>query len=547
MLRLCDNPNCLRWLASAAVCWWLVAGQPAAGQYIDTATGCLLCHRTALPQNDFCKLVPAAIWESSDKHNRAFTLLHETEAKRELVRRILGFELREAFVDDRYSRLKDEPGAETVRKVGAVKSCLRCHATWPKEADPNYAHTPPVPLDLGISCQACHGPGQLWETSHRLPAWRLVTPAAKTALGCTDVRTTAGKAKLCASCHVGDIAQEKFVKHEWYAAGHPPLPSFELASFEAQMPVHWQSLREKGPFALRDSRPADDAGQLAGQIAAIQRVGVPAEAIKASYREANFPAAVDAGLDPCSDLPRTKDAIVAGVVTLESHVRLLDKYAADAVENKATWPELALYDCTACHHELRSGLGLKQRPLRRHSPGRPPLATWPLVLAQLGTAQVAGYEPTATAARWSVIRAQLSELEQAATTRPFGDPAAMRSAAQPLAVSLAQLAAEAAASRFDSAATTKALQFLSEPANYETRDYGTARQAAWAIRVLAADLQTADPERWFFRGSDDVLALNLPSGPERSVIDNLRHWLPAAARYDADWFRAELQNVRRSP
>src|SRR5687767_960945 len=116
-----------------AACLALFASA-AQAQYIDTATGCLLCHRTALPQHAFWKLVPAEISEQSDKHNRAFTLLHDTPAKRDLVRRILGFELREAFVDDRYSRLSNDPSPENVRKVAAVKACLRCHATWPKEA-----------------------------------------------------------------------------------------------------------------------------------------------------------------------------------------------------------------------------------------------------------------------------------------------------------------------------------------------------------------------------------------------------------------------------
>ena len=51
----------------------------------------------------------------------------------------------------------------------------------------------------------------------------------------------------------------------------------------------------------------------------------------------------------------------------------------------------------------------------------------------------------------------------------------------------------------------------------------------------------ANSDRLFSSGADDWLALKLPSGPERSVMDNLRRWLPAAARYDAERFRAELQ------
>ena len=88
------------------------------------------------------------------------------------------------------------------------------------------------------------------------------------------------------------------MKHEWYAAGHPPLPSFELATFESQMPAHWKSLREKGPFAFRDAPPADETGQLAAQFVTLERAGIPSESIKSSYKEANFPDAQAKGIDP---------------------------------------------------------------------------------------------------------------------------------------------------------------------------------------------------------------------------------------------------------
>ena len=548
-----NTPRCSPPPFAALTCLILALPAPwAHAQYVDTSTSCLLCHQTTLPQNDFCQLVPAAVWAKSDKHNRAFFLLHESDpadpargaAKRELVQRILGFELHEAFVDVGYSRLHDGGDAETARKVAIVKACLRCHGTWPKEADEKFVSAPPVPLNLGVSCQACHGPGEKWEPLHRLVAWRLVTPAAKAALGCTDVRSPAAKARLCASCHVGNVAEEKLVKHEWYAAGHPPLPSFELAAFQSQMPIHWKPLREKGAFAFRDARPRDDGGQIAGQIAALQRGGIPADAIKASYREANFPAAAAAGLDPCVDLARTKDAMIGGVVVFENYVRIVGDYSELAAKDKAAWPELSLYDCTACHHELRSRLGLKDRPQRSHAPGRPPRATWPLVLARLGAQSPAASAEDLAHARWSAVLNQLQDLDNATTVRPFGEPAAMSAAAAALTASLEQVANAAAAARYDEMATKRAIAFLTDPAHLETNDFATARQAAWAIRELAADLGEPRATALFFRGSEDSMALSLPSGQDRSVTENLSHWLPAAAHYDAEWFRNQLSDVR---
>ena len=119
----------------------------------------------------------------------------------------------------------------------------------------------------------------------------------------------------------------------------------------------------------------------------------------------------------------------------------------------------------------------------------------------------------------------------------------MQAAAAALTRSLDQLTTGAMATRYDDATAKQVLAFLSDPSR-ETNDFATSRQAAWAIRELATDLGWADAGALFLRGSEDPLALSLPSGQDRSVMDNLSRWLPAAARYDAEWFRAELKAVQ---
>jgi hypothetical protein len=514
----------------------------ASAQYVET-NDCLDCHVNVQRQNDFCPPVAGRIWLEDDKHRRAFFLLHETDlsepnkgaAKRELVQRILGFDLLDAFTDQRYVRLKDMADAETARKVATVKLCLRCHGTWPKEADASYTTAPPVRLEFGVSCQACHGPGEKWDQPHRIAAWRMVTPEAKAALGLADCRSPVAKAQLCASCHVGDVAQEKFVKHKWYAAGHPPLPGFELGTFQAQMPAHWKSLREKGPFLFRDGPPPDDF-LVQEQRDRLVRLGVPADAMKRSYREANFPESQASGLDPCSDLAATKDAVIGGAVIAATYARLVGDYARAACDAKAAWPELAIYDCAACHHELRSGLAATSRPSRSHPPGRPPLAGWPMVLAPLAAVQTSDE-------RWSAVSGPLVELERATTSRPFGDPSAIHAASQPLVTALKQLADNATNTRFDDAAARRLVQYLTGSSR-SWPDYSGARQAAWSIREIARDLGHKEADALFTRGKDDPLALSLPSGPQRSVTENLHRWLPAAARYEAAWFHEELRAAR---
>src|SRR5262249_19577921 len=157
----------------------------------------------------------------------------------------------------------------------------------------------------------------------------------------------------------------------------------------------------------------------------------------------------------------------------------------------------SLYDCTACHHELRSRLGMKDRPVRFHLPGRPPLATWPWELARLGARQNGRLEER------SNLLQQLNELDKAITGKPFGSPAAIKAAATTLAPSLQQLVEQLAQQQFDDAKTRQAIMFLTDATQLETNDFYTARQTAWVLRELAVDLGQANVPILFFRDSDD--------------------------------------------
>jgi hypothetical protein len=127
------------------------------------------------------------------------------------------------------------------------------------------------------------------------------------------------------------------------------------------------------------------------------------------------------------------------------------------------------------------------------------------------------------------------------TERPFGSPGAIRSAAQPLADALRRLAADAGQARYTEVTARKTVELLTDSSRLEINDFYSARQAAWALREVAKDLDMRDADRSFLQGADDPLCLALPSGPERSVMENLQRWLPAASKYDAMWFQKELQ------
>lgn len=533
------------WAALGLVLLWgLVGAVPAGGQYVDTAASCLLCHQTPIPQNDFCTVASAAVWSQHDKHRQAFYLLHETRpedpahgaAKRALVQQILGFDLREVFVDDRYTTLKTPEDESTRQKVALVKACLRCHATWPHEADAAYGDQPPVPLELGVSCQACHGPAERWDLAHRLPAWRLVPPEVKASLGFYDCRSVRGKTLLCASCHVGNLAEQRFVRHEWYAAGHPPLPSFHLARFTAQMPPHWRPWHEKGSFALRDEVTPQEAQALLPQREMLRRAGVPADALRASYR--------DAHRLPRGDVPPEAEAVQAAVLSAasvaEAYVQLVAAYASAAEARQLPWPELALYDCAACHHPLRKeGRGGGLAPLQ-HPPGRPGPAVWPTTLLPAVLAELAQHDAEQAARHSARIEKQWQDLVEAMIAVPLGTPRPIAAAAQPLAAHLAELGQRAAGQPLDAAAAHRMGQLLSNPQAKPAYDFEMARQRAWAWLALA---QVAFPNERTMQAAPLVtelearLALRLPQGPDQPVMDHLPTWLKAAATYDPHWFQ----------
>src|SRR5262249_3593025 len=142
---------------------------------------------------------------------------------------------------------------QMVRRLGydvtAAPQCMSCHAV---------DLTPGSPTDKkqffvkqGVNCNGCHGLSEAWQVRHykeaakgdRIP-WRTATPREKAKSGMADLRNPAVKAQLCASCHVGNPEQGKMLTHAMYAAGHPALPPFELATYLEAQPRHWGRPRE---------------------------------------------------------------------------------------------------------------------------------------------------------------------------------------------------------------------------------------------------------------------------------------------------------------
>lgn len=142
------------------------------------------------------------------------------------------------------------------------------------------------------------------------------------------------------------------------------------------------------------------------------------------------------------------------------------------------------------------------------------------------------------------IEPQLADLERALTVRPFGDAGQVAIAADALARAAAELSSMSAATAFGEPAARRALVTLTSEKDAGSVDFATARQMAWTMQATAADIHSPVGRRLFGAGAGDPLALVLPSGPNRSVMENQARWLWAAARFDPVWFSAELKAAR---
>jgi len=373
-------------------------------------------------------------------------------------------------------RICDALGLDVDRPEGYqqfAKSCLTCHGGHdPASEESQKAFSRSEDLrdsQPGISCLSCHQEssesldeiGRPWVLAHpalndpKRVEWRLLPPEAKSAQGMRDLTTTSKQADLCIDCHVGNISKGMFLSHAMYAAGHPPLPNFEMETFCRSMPRHWRTEPE--------------------QLQAFAEANYPG---KEAYFAANFPeltarlATSGGGLD---DVTWNSRRSLVGAMTVR---RRIADMLVDAANSDNLWGDYSFYDCGACHHELR-------RPSRRQArgfpgaPGRPRLHEWPDILLETVV-------PTSnSASAQKKLLALVSEV-------PFGDKLACGKAAGELLVVMNE-----PVKRIESEFGTRRqhawalIERLSRVEADAILDYATGRQVMWSILVAVDDLQEA--------------------------------------------------------
>jgi hypothetical protein len=319
------------------------------------------------------------------------------------------------------------------------------------------------------------------------------------------------RSKKCLSCHIGNSEEGKVVTHEMYAAGHPPLPSVEMSAFSEFMPKHWQYLHEKPAAVLKelDYKP--------GRIEQVELVMVGAAA---SLRESM--------------------ALVAGQA----------KKAAGGSAGPALL-DFALFDCYACHHDLKKdNWRADSEYVGQRKPGRPAARSWPTALVKLCIQHA---YPSDAAAKTKELEIAMKKLSDAYSARPFGDAAAVESAARDVSKWCDDLIAKLIAANYSADDAKKLLAELTKAADAKRTDFDSARQIVWAFRSVYDALYPPNAANKPSRHSEivrriseldsDLLSLTLPSGQDKEIIASLPRTLRLLGDYDPARFRERMEMI----
>jgi hypothetical protein len=392
--------------------------------------------------------------------------------------------------------------------VQRLDACVNCHSVPEKGAESRLYS----PDDDGVTCVACHGAHADWVEKHPRASqeWRGLDRAEKERrFGMTDLSNPVRRSEVCANCHVGNAAEGKVITHVMYAAGHPPLPNFEPATYGELEPRHWQVQAEK---SARRPRPVQPAGAR-------------------------------------PDLEQTKLVLVGELVVLRETLKLLVPESGgggpDAIG--AASRDLARFDCNACHHDLRAdeGSSWRQRRRRDAAPGRPMPPEWPMVLVELA---IQAAEPRPAATEEQRFRRLRTALEDAMRLHPFGEPETTARAARDLINWTDSLLERSQRATIDLVKAHQFLSRLTEIAAETIPDYSSARQIAWAFRVIYHEItpkDRRDPEiEARLVKLETELGLDLPPTRTKTLIQaTLPDRLGVAAAYDPTSFQTRFQEI----
>ncbi len=500
--------------------------------YVFGAQFCSDCHGNPERYRDrqdemICVMDEYKTWHENDSHEYAFYWpmnVPRTEEKAKARRPQNG---------ERFLLLAGQRAKQIATGLGIVdvvksRACIPCHAVPVSGNIPTQSF---VQSGEGVSCVACHGAAQDWVLRHQAvndPEWRKLTREEKEQrYGMVDLWNPVTRATKCMSCHIGNADEQKVITHAMYAAGHPPLPSIEVAAFSDEQPRHWKYQKEKLP-----------------QIQVLL------------------------GFNP-NRLEQTELVAVSGIVTLRESMRLFVAQARSGAPAEGGWPDFALFDCSACHHTLVTTGPLARQRKRRSSgaPGRPTVPNWPSVLVQIG---IDAANPKLALQRTQQLEDDLQEFHRAMRASPFGDRRrALRAADRIIDRSQAIIQDLTEMTRVppgtpgrivDRGVALGLLHTLSAIVSGDVLDYDSARQITWAFRTIYQEVVPQAPREVqdTFKALDSELGLTLHRIPRHtpeklngiaqkpSIIETLAERLRFIADYNPESLQRHFANLKQS-
>lgn len=314
----------------------------------------------------------------------------------------------------------------------------------------------------GVGCESCHGAASGWIGTH---ARGYASREDAKADGLYPTWEPAARAQVCLSCHQG--SRERPMTHAIMAAGHPPL-LFELDTFSTLEPYHHEI----------------DADYIA-------RKGVQ---------------------DPA------RTWAVGQAMAADN---LLEALASGRHAN-GLMPELAFFDCDACHHAMAAGRGEPGRTGARPA-GTVPLADSAVILLGLW----AETADPGLAREWQAGWLRLYD-------KGFAGDEALRHEAQVLRDLLRSgLLARAEATSLDGAQIRRVVNAVVDSASgTHAGDYRFSEQAAMASLVLGSAM--AERSSKGFRPG------------EKAAIDALYESVKDRDRFNLAAYRTALARLRSS-
>lgn len=318
-----------------------------------------------------------------------------------------------------YNLLLEPRSNQISRRLGwgraaEAEGCLSCHA----DPIPAAARGEKWVISDGVGCETCHGAAANWIEGH-VEGYDSLDEAK--AAGLYPTWEPTARAQLCLSCHQG--SRERPMTHAIMAAGHPPL-LFELDTFTSLEPYHHE--------------------------------------IDADYRERKG----------------AQDPARAWAVGQAVAADLLLRALAEGRHRKGLIPELAMFDCDACHHSMKAGRASEGRT-GPSAPGMVPLADASVVLLGVWAQAV----DAGLAERWSAGWSRLYK-------EGYASDEALKQEAEALRKLLrAGLLGRAESATLDAAKLRAVLGgIFSAAAGPHAGDYAFGQQAAMASLVLGSAL-----------------------------------------------------------